>query len=50
MDAYYNFHWGSRGHNGAMMSILKGGIIIKSNKQNINVNSYTEVEIVTTHD
>ena len=42
VDASYNVHWYSRGHNGAMVSLGKGAIISNSNKQNLNVNSSTE--------
>ena len=48
--ASYNFHWDVRGHNGAMMTLGKGAIISNSNKQKINVNSYTEGELVAIHD
>ena len=50
IDASYNVHWDSKGHNGAMMSLSKGAAIDNSNKQNINVNSSTEGELVATHD
>ena len=49
-DASYNVYWYSRLHNGAMETLGKVSIIIKSKKKNLNVNSSTEGELVTTHD
>ena len=33
-----------------MVKLVKGDIISNSKKQKLNVNSYTEIEIVATHD
>ena len=50
VNASYNVHYDSRGHNGDMMSLVKGSIISNSNKKNLNVNRSREGEVVTTHD
>ena len=50
VDASYNVHLDVRGHNGAMILLVKGDIIINSNNKKLNVNSSTEGELVVTHD
>ena len=50
VDASYNVHWGSRGRNGDIMTLVKGAIISNSKNQKLNVNSSTKVELVATHD
>ena len=50
MDTSYNVHWGSRVHNGSMISLVKEDIIANPNKPKQHVNSSTEVELVATHD
>ena len=50
VDASYNVHQDIRGHNGAMMKLVKGDIISNSDKQKLNMNSSTEVELVVTHE
>ena len=50
VDVSYNVHWGSREHNGAMMTFRKGDIINNSNKKKLNVKSSNEGGLAAPHD
>ena len=41
VDASYNFHWDSRGHNGDIILLGKGSIIRNSNNQKMNLDIST---------
>ena len=48
VDASYNVHWDSRGHNGSMVSLGRWAIISNSNKKKLNINISTEGELGAT--
>ena len=50
IDASYAQHWDSKGHTGGMMSLGKGAVTSKSNKQKIQGRSSTEDEIIGVFD
>ena len=50
VDNSYNVHWGSRVHNGSMISLVKEDIIANPKKPKRHVNSSTEVELVAARD
>ena len=50
IDASYAQHWDSKGHTGGMMSLGKGAVTSKSNKQKIQGRSSTEDELIGVFD
>ena len=50
VDGYFEVHWDSKGHTGAAMSMGKGDIVNISRKNNMNVDSSTESELVSISD
>ena len=43
-------HWDSKGHTGAMMSMGKGAIVNILRKHKMNMDRYTELELVSISD
>ena len=50
IDASYAVHPDMRGHSGGLISIGKGVLHIKINKQKLNTNSSTDTELVAAND
>ena len=50
VDEFFGVHWDSKGHTGAMMSMGKGAIVNIPRKHKMNVDSSTELELVSIAD
>jgi len=46
VDTAYGVHHDGKGHTGTFISLLKGGVYVKSSKQKLNTKSSTETELV----
>ena len=50
VDGLFEVHWGSKGHTGAMMSMVKDAIVNVARKHKMNVGISTELELVSIAD